>query len=323
MSLRIRHLSVQFNLESQIVRAVDQVDLDILPGRMLGIVGESGSGKSTLALAILRLIEPPGQIANGEISFEDADLLAITEVEMQAIRGRKIGLVLQNPATALNPTMTIGGHIMETIQERLRLGRRESRAKAIEILKSVHLADQEDLLGKYPHQLSGGMKQRVMIALAMVGEPSVLIADEPTSAVDVATQAQILRLLRELNEKHHTTIVLITHNLGAAADVCDDIAVLYAGRVVEVGDVFSVFDHPAHPYTQGLLRAVPKIDEQTFPRGIPGDYTVNSRPSRGCVFAPRCDFAMEICREEEPPAFETASSGKVYCYLFDEDTPRE
>ncbi|HEX9532203.1 MAG TPA: ABC transporter ATP-binding protein [bacterium] len=320
MSLRIRRLTVQFLLGSQIVRAVDGVDLDIQPGRVLGIVGESGSGKSTLALSMLRLIDPPGRIVDGEILFEGVNLLTIAEAEIQAIRGRRIGLVLQNPATALNPIMTVGDHIVETIQERLGLDRRESRTQAIEMLRIVYLADQEDLLGKYPHQLSGGMKQRVMIALAMVGEPAVLIADEPTSALDVATQAQILRLLRELNEKHNTTVILITHNLGAAADICDDVAVMYAGRVVEMADVFSLFDHPDHPYTQGLLRAVPKINDPTFPSGIPGDYTLQSRPSRGCVFSPRCAFAMEICREKDPPGFVTASSRKVYCFLFGEGT---
>jgi oligopeptide/dipeptide ABC transporter ATP-binding protein len=322
MTLRIRHLTVDFVLGAETVRAVDAVDLDIAPGRVLGIVGESGSGKSTLALSLLRLIDPPGRIVEGEILFEGVNLLSLSESEMHAIRGRRIGLILQNPGTTLNPTMTIGEHLVETIQERLGLSRGDARARASEMLQTVHLADEQELLKKYQHQLSGGMKQRVMIALAMVGEPAVLVADEPTSALDVVTQAQILKLLRELNAEHHTTVILITHNLSVAADICDDVAVMYAGRIAEVGDVFSVFDHPAHPYTQGLLRAVPKIEDEAFPRGIRGDYGVRQTPRDGCVFAPRCEFAMEVCRRTPPPGFKAPTSGTVYCFLYGEEPER-
>lgn len=318
MTLRIRRLSVHYAVGPDTIRAVDGIDLDIRAGRILGIVGESGSGKSTLALSILRLIEPPGKITNGEIYYDDTNLLKLRESEMQLVRGSKIGLVLQNPASALSPTMTVGQHLVEVIQERLRISRQDAAARSIDILHRVHLPDQKDLLRKYPHQLSGGMMQRVLVALAMVSEPAVLIADEPTSALDVATQAQILKLLRELNELYGTTIVLITHNLGVAAEVCDDIAVMYAGRVMEVGDVYTLFDRPAHPYTQGLVKAVPKADEEGFPSGIRGDLTVQSRPLEGCVFCPRCDWAMEICRTEDPPAFEWSGTGKAYCFLYAE-----
>jgi peptide/nickel transport system ATP-binding protein len=316
MALQIKALSVEFALNGRTNLAVDNVSLNVTAGRVLGVVGESGAGKSTLAFAILGLIDPPGRIVGGEIWFKGRDLLQLGESGMRSVRGRQISIVFQNPATALNPTMTLGDHIIETIQEYTSTNRGEARRKAIDILKNVDLGDQEDLLRKYPHQISGGMKQRVMIALAMSHEPAILIADEPTSALDVVNQAQILRLLRDLNHQFKTTIVIITHNLAVVAEACDDVACLYAGRVMESGDVRTVFGAPAHPYTQALLKAVPDIEETSLPEPIPGELTIRDRPERGCVFHTRCSSVMDICRLEDPPLLLGRGGQKVYCYLY-------
>ena len=310
---------MQFSRGATRVQAVDGVDLDVRPGRVLGIVGESGSGKSTLAHAILQLVSPPGEITGGEILLDDVDLLRMSESDMRQVRGRRIALVLQNPATSLNPTMTVGQHLTEVIRTHVDVGKREATASAIEALRQVRLGDQEYLLGKYPHELSGGMKQRVMIALGTVSRPQVLIADEPTSALDVATQADILRLLRQLNTELGTTVIVITHNLGVAAEICDDVAVMYAGRIMETADVLSLHDTPAHPYTQGLLAAVPDIEEDALPVAIPGEAAGSGRVSCGCVFQPRCSRSMEVCTVTTPRGVLLPGSRTAYCFLYERD----
>lgn len=318
MALQIKNLSVNYSLSDRTIRAIDNINLDIKRGKILGIVGESGSGKSTLALSIFNLIDPPGNIVGGEIILEGLDLLTLSESQMRVIRGSEISMVFQNPSAALNPTMTIGDHIVETIQEHSDLRGDEAIVKAVDILKKVELPDQEQLLNKFPHQLSGGMKQRVLIALAMVHEPSVLIADEPTSALDVSTQAQILKLLRDLNQKFHTTIVLITHNLGIVAEICDEVAVMYAGKIMETGNIWSMFGRPAHPYTEALMKAIPKIDDSSLPSPIPGELILQNLPEKGCVFYDRCKWAMEICRLKAPPDFKIAGEHYVACYLYED-----
>lgn len=317
MALSIRRLSVQYILGTRTVQALDAVDLDIPDGQILGVVGESGSGKSTLALSVLRIVDPPGRITGGEILLGSVDLMRLNERVMRTLRGTKIALIPQNPATALNPTMTVGSHMTETIRQHWRVTQGEALQRSLEALHHVHLPDVPSLLERYPHQLSGGIKQRVMIALALVGSPELLVADEPTSALDATTQAQILRLVRELNQAYGMTVLFITHNLGVAAEICDHVAVMYAGRVVEVGDVCTLFDRPGHPYTQGLMKAVPRADGSAFPTGIRGEPPRFDASQACCAFASRCEHAMPVCSRRRPPAFSLASTQKAYCFLYE------
>jgi oligopeptide/dipeptide ABC transporter ATP-binding protein len=317
VALSIRRLSVQYGLGARRVQALDEVDLDVPRGQILGVVGESGSGKSTLASSILRIVDPPGQITSGEILLGTVDLLKLDERAMRKFRGAKVALVPQNPSTSLNPTMTVGAHMIETIRQHSRTTRDDALRKSIAALERVHLSDAAALVKRYPHQLSGGIKQRVMIALALLGSPDVLIADEPTSALDATTQAQILRLVRELNEAYVMTVVFITHNLGVAAEICQHVAVMYAGRVVEVGDIYSLFERPGHPYTQGLMKAVPRADGSAFPTGIPGEPPQLHASPHGCAFAAGCERVTPDCTRRRPPAFLVAGTQKAYCFLYD------
>lgn len=316
--LKIRGLEVEYKIENQTIRAIDSIDLDIPEGSVTGIAGESGSGKSTLALSILRLIEPPGRIVGGEILFGGKDLLSHGESSMREIRGRRISFIPQNPGTALDPTMTIGNHLLETIQQHYEINRQESVDRAKQALERARLPSPLKAMEKYPHELSGGMNQRVMIALALACEAEVMIADEPTSALDVSTQAKILSLLRALNEQVGTTIVLITHDLAVVAQTCHLVAILYAGKVMEFGEVRALFNDPAHPYSRGLLGAVPRLGKKSLPIPIEGDLTISSRPSIGCVFHPRCPRVMEICTTNEPPSSHLNGDRLSYCYLHDE-----
>lgn len=312
-------MRVQYTRGAEAIRAVDGVDLAIPTGRIVGVVGESGSGKSTLASAVLRLIDPPGQITAGRIVLGDMDLTSLDEPSLRGLRGAEIALVPQNPATALDPVLTVEAHMVETLQQHARMSRNEARRRSLAALERVHIADPDDVLRRYPHQLSGGIKQRITIALALLGNPSLLIADEPTSALDATTQAQILRLVRELNETTGMTVLFITHNLGVAAEICDRVAVMYAGRIAEEADVYSLFERPRHPYTMALLRAVPRTEGAEFPAGIRGDAPLSSPPQDACAFAPRCQHTMRICRDHRPPAFSIEVGHVSYCFLHDPD----
>lgn len=298
--LSISNLTVHFHTEEGVVEAVDRADLTIRPGEIMGMVGESGSGKSVTALAVLRLIRPPGRIVEGEIRFEDKDLLRISEEEMRALRGAHISMVFQSPRTSLNPVLSVGWQI----ERLLRLHKKESstvaRDHAVEMLRQVGIAAPERIYHAFPHQLSGGMCQRVMIAMALVTSPKLLIADEPTTGLDVSIAAQILDLLREMGKRTGTTILLITHDLGIVAGYCDHVAVMHAGQVVERAAVRELFHRPLHPYTVKLIRSIPRVDVDTVMETIPGSVPGLVNPPPGCRFADRCQFVRADCRLEKP-----------------------
>src|SRR5439155_25576379 len=289
-------------------RAVDGVSFHVIPGETLAIVGESGCGKSVTALSVLRLIpSPPGRIVSGAIRFAGRDLLGLSEAQMREVRGNEISMIFQEPMTSLNPVLTIGHQIAETLTLHQGLDRRAALARAVEMLRLVHIPEAERRVGEYPHQLSGGMRQRVMIAMALACNPKLLIADEPTTALDVTIQAQILDLMRELKRKIGAAIVLITHDLGVVAEMAQRVVVMYAGRKVEEAAVRDLFRQPLHPYTLGLLTSVPKLGStltQSEPERlteIPGSVPSLRDEIKGCPFAPRCTFASELCPVEMPP----------------------
>jgi oligopeptide/dipeptide ABC transporter ATP-binding protein len=321
--LQVENLRTYFHTRMGVLKAVDGVDLEVGEGRTLGIVGESGSGKSVTALSIMRLIERPGRVAEGSrILFGGRDLATLPERQMQAIRGNAISMIFQEPMTSLNPVYSAGNQITEAIRLHRRIGAQQARERAIELLELVGIPSPEQRFSAYPHQMSGGMRQRVMIAMALACEPRLLIADEPTTALDVTIQAQILELLRELRERLGMSIILITHDLGVVAEMCDDVAVMYAGRVVERGPVNAIFRNPQHPYTEALLRSIPLLGmTQAVPLNvIPGKVPSALHWPPGCRFAARCDYADERCRREEPPLAE-AGEGRAACWLR-EQRPR-
>ncbi|HDK26301.1 MAG TPA: ABC transporter ATP-binding protein [Candidatus Atribacteria bacterium] len=315
--LEIKNLKTHFFTHEGVVKAVDGVSLKINQGETLGIVGESGSGKSVTALSVMRLIpHPPGKIINGEVYFEGQDLLKLDDEEIRKIRGRKISMIFQEPMTSLDPVFTIGDEIIETIQLHQGLSKTEAREKAINILKIVGIPDVEKRINNYPHELSGGMRQRVMIAMALSCNPTLLIADEPTTALDVTIQAQILRLINDLKDKFGASVMLITHDLGVIAEMCDYVAVMYAGHIVEYSDVYTLFSHPLHPYTKGLSKSIPRLDMEvehlnTIPGVVPNLLNLPS----GCPFHPRCDLCFEKCVEEMPKLIEVEDSHLVKCHL--------
>ncbi|WP_019121876.1 ABC transporter ATP-binding protein [Brevibacillus massiliensis] len=300
--LEVRGLKTHFFTDAGVVRSVDGVDFTIKQGEILGIVGESGCGKSVTSLSIMRLIpSPPGKTVGGEIMFQGKNLLAVSEKEMRSIRGNEIAMIFQEPMTSLNPAFRIGAQICEAIQLHLGIGRSQARQRAVELLREVGIPRPEQLIFEYPHQLSGGMRQRVMIAMAMACRPKLLIADEPTTALDVTIQAQILTLMRRIRDEAGTSIMLITHDLGVVAETCDRVVVMYAGKVIEEADVKTLFKNPKHPYTQGLLQSVPKLKgprERLY--SIPGSIPVPHAMPKGCKFAPRCPLAGQACWESEP-----------------------
>lgn len=306
--LEIRNLKTSFFTEDGEVRAVDDVSFSVYKGKTIGIVGESGCGKSVTSLSIMRLIpNPPGRIVGGEILYKGEDLLKLETSRMRAIRGNEISMIFQEPMTSLNPVFTIGNQICEAIQLHQRLSGREARNKAIEMLQIVGIPSPEKRIDDYPHQLSGGMRQRVMIAMALSCNPNILIADEPTTALDVTIQAQILDLLRELQAKVGMAIILITHDLGVVAEVADEVVVMYAGRVVEQGTTREIFSNPKHPYTRGLLNSIPTLSKD--PTGkvkkkrletIPGIVPNLLHLPKGCRFQDRCGSVVDACREKEP-----------------------
>ncbi len=319
--LEVKGLKTYFFTDEGVVRAVDGIDLRIDRGETLGIVGESGCGKTVTALSVLRLIPmPPGRIVEGQILYEGRDLVTLPPGQMRKVRGKEISMVFQEPMTSLNPVFTIGEQIAEAIRLHEGLGRRAAMDKTVEMLKIVHMANPERRVKEYPHQLSGGMRQRVMIAMALSCNPKLLIADEPTTALDVTIQAQILELLNELKAKLGMAVMLITHDMGVIAETAQRVMVMYAARVAEEAPVKDLFKEPLHPYTQGLLRSIPRIDLAATKKqrleAIPGVVPSLIDVPPGCRFTPRCPFAKAVCSEKDPVLKEVKPGHKVACWLY-------
>jgi len=315
--LEVHDLTVHFATEDGLVEAVDNVSFSVRPGEILGVVGESGSGKSVTAHALLRLIRPPGRIVRGEIRFEGADLLALPEARMGAVRGARIALVFQSPRTALNPVLTVGRQIARLYELHQHVAPAEAWRRTIEMLTLVGIAEPERRARQYAHQLSGGMCQRVMIAMAIASSPRLLIADEPTTGLDVSIAAQILDLLRALGRRTGALIVLITHDLGVVAEACDRVAVMHAGQLVEIADVHTLFKRPLHPYTQALVRSIPRIDREVAMEPIPGAVPSLLAPAPGCRYADRCARVLEVCRRERPVLRAAGASHEVACHAVE------
>lgn len=316
--LEIKNLKTYLQTPRGTVKAVDGVNLTIFPGETVGLVGESGCGKSMTALSILKLYpQPQGKIVEGEILFENRNLVPLKEEEMRKIRGKKISMVFQEPMTSLDPVFPVGEEIMEVLQIHEALSPPLAKEKAIEMLRLVRIPEPERIFHSYPHQLSGGMRQRVMIAIALACRPRLLLADEPTTALDVTIQAQILELIEELKEELQTAVLLITHDLGVVAETCQRVAVMYAGKIVEKAEVFELFDNPLHPYTQALLASLPRLEEeQEELASIPGNVPDLLNPPPGCRFHPRCPQAFERCQREEPQLKEKEAKHWVACHLY-------
>ena len=314
--LDIRNLSVAFDTDSGKVYAVNNLSLKIGRKETLGLVGETGAGKTTTALAVMKLIQsPPGKITSGEIILEGQDLMRVPEKDMFNIRGNKISMIFQDPMTSLNPVMTVGEQISEVIELHQKLSKDELRKKTEEMLEVVGI--RKERINDYPHQFSGGMKQRVVIAMALACNPELIIADEPTTALDVTIQAQVLELMKNLKEKYDTSMILITHDLGVVAEICDYVSVIYAGSIVEYASVKDMYETPGHPYTKGLFNSIPSLDEDveslTTIKGNPPD---PSALSSGCRFHPRCDKCMEICKHTNPEFQEVSPGHFIACHLF-------
>ncbi len=316
--LEIQDLSTHFVSAggARVVRAVNEVSFTLRAGETLGIVGESGSGKSTLALTILRLLPQAARIVQGKINFEGENLLDKSDSEMRHIRGKRIAMILQDPMASLNPLFTIGDQVAEPMRIHEHMARKGAWAKAKDLLRAVRISAPDTRVREYPHQMSGGMRQRIVGAIAISCEPSLLIADEPTTSLDVTIQAQYLNLLRELQRAHHLAMIFITHNLGIVAKMCDQVAVMYAGRMVEVGPVRQIFNRPSHPYTEALLQSIPRLADSrerlTAIEGQPPDLV---SPPTGCAFHPRCPRAIERCHDEDPPIFAVADNQRTRCWL--------
>ena len=318
--LSVRDLEVTYYTKDDEITAVDRVSFDIQNDEIFGVVGESGCGKSTLASTILRLLDDNGEITGGEIRYGDQDLVTMSEKELsRKVRGKEISMVFQDPNTSLDPVYTIGQQLIETIRQHLDVSKQEARQRAIQSLEDVGIPSPEDRLDDYPHQFSGGMRQRAVIAIALSCDPSLLIADEPTTGLDVSIQAQILELLRDINENHDTSVVLITHDLGVVAEICDRVGVMYAGNLVEISQVEVIYDDPKHPYTQDLLRSIPEThemkEELTVIQGNPPDLR---SPPDGCRYHPRCSkVCSEACETGDVPQVYHEDGSTVRCYLYD------
>lgn len=324
--LEVKDLKTGFKINGKYYNAVDGVSFSVKPKRVIGIVGESGCGKSVMSLSIMGLLpKENGKILNGEILFQEQDLSKLKDKELNSVRGKDIGMIFQEPMTSLNPVFTIGFQIQEAILNHEKITKKEARLKSIALLKSVGISRPEKIVDEYPHQLSGGMRQRVMIAIAIACQPKVLIADEPTTALDVTVQAQILELLKEIQEVNDMSVLLITHDLGVVAEMCDEVIVMYAGRIVEKTDVDTLFHDPKHPYTKLLMGAIPKLDEEVEElssiKGIVPSLT--NMPQVGCRFAGRCPQATAECKTVTPLLAEVSPGHDVSCLLYDVSYPKE
>ncbi|MFB4165548.1 ABC transporter ATP-binding protein [Alteribacillus sp. JSM 102045] len=318
--LKISDLRTSFFVEGQEIKAVDGVSLNVPKGKTLGIVGESGSGKSITSLSIMRLIQKPGEIVGGSIELNGDNLLHKTAGEMRNIRGNQISMIFQEPMTSLNPVYTVGNQIAEVYKIHQGMNKKQALKKAAEMLELVGIPSPKERIKQYPYELSGGMRQRVMIAMALACDPELLIADEPTTALDVTIQAQILELMKKLQNELHMSIIMITHDLGVVAETCDEVAVMYAGKVVEYADVQTLFDAPKHPYTVGLLQSIPRHDiEQEKLSVIQGNVPSPDNMPEGCRFAPRCPFASKICEERLPSLLKTDSGSEVRCWIYTDE----
>jgi oligopeptide/dipeptide ABC transporter ATP-binding protein len=315
--LQVKDLRTQFFTDDGLVQAVDGVSFDLNPGETLGIVGESGCGKSVTALSILRLIQEPGRIVGGQILFKGTDLVTMPEDDVREIRGRDIAMIFQDPLSSLNPVLKVGFQIEEAMVAHDKVPRKVAQDRAIKLLKQVRIPSAETRVNDYPHQFSGGMRQRAMIAMGLANRPSILIADEPTTALDVTVQAQILELLRDLNRETKTAVILITHNMGVVAGLCSRVLVMYAGRIVEQGPVHEIFKNPQHPYTWSLLQSIPRIDADRKERllsiqGLPPDLI---KPPRGCRFNPRCRFKIERSLHDDPALMDVGPDHQAACWV--------
>ena len=320
MLLEVKNLKTEFKLKKGVVNAVDDISFSIDKGQILAIVGESGSGKSVTSLSIMGLLQEPGRVADGEILFKGKDLLKMSKAEKRSVRGNQISMIFQEPMTSLNPVYRIKDQIMESIMTHMKVSKKEALKRTIEMLEIVGIPSADKRANDYPHQMSGGMRQRVMIAMALIGNPELLIADEPTTALDVTIQAQILDLLYHMREKFNMAVMLITHDLGVVSEAADHVIVMYWGKIVEEADVRSLFENPLHTYTLGLLRSIPRLeDERDEPLYMIKGMVPNplSMPT-GCPFSDRCDRCMERCREEMPQLVEKAGH-KVRCFLYEDE----
>ena len=315
--LEVKGLKTYFYTDEGVVPAVDGVSFSIDEGETLGIVGESGCGKSITALSIMRLLQtPPGKIAGGEILFKGEDLLQKKESEMERIRGNEISMIFQEPMTSLNPVCTCGYQIAEVIRLHRKLDRKQAMEKAVDMLRLVGIPDPQRRSNEYPHQMSGGMRQRVMIAIALACQPKLLIADEPTTALDVTIQAQILELIKSLKNEMDMSMMMITHDLGVVAGIADKVAVMYAGKIVEQGNVISLFKNPQHPYTKGLLASIPRLNQKKEKLHVIQGMVPNPHQMpQGCRFHPRCEYKQDICLKEQPPIMQTDEGHQVACWL--------
>ena len=319
--LQVKDLEVSFFTNAGEVKAVRKISYDLKFGEVIGIVGESGSGKSVSSYALMGIIPEPGKVIGGDIIFDGEKILEKTEGDLQKIRGKDVGMIFQDPMTSLNPVFTVGHQIEESLKRHTELNKTERKERIIDLLKLVGINQPEKRLKQYPHELSGGMRQRIMIAMSLACNPKLLIADEPTTALDVTIQAQIIELLKELKEKINMSIIFITHDLGVVADICDKIAVMYAGTVVERGSVEEIFYKPQHPYTKGLLKSIPRVDSDEHERLIPieGNPVDLIFPPAGCAFAPRCESCMKICLENVPPVYMENEGHESACWLHVKD----
>ena len=315
--LEVRDLRVSFFTPAGEVKAVDGISYELKENEVMGIVGESGSGKSVEAYSIMGLLSKPGRIIGGEVTFEGEDLLAYTEEQKRAFRGTKASMIFQNPMTCLNPVYTIGNQLEEALRcHDKSISRDEAHRRAIEMLEMVGINNADRRVNQYPHEFSGGMRQRAMIAMALICHPKLLIADEPTTALDVTIQAQILELMKDLQKQTGMAIIFITHNLGVVAEICDKVTVMYAGHIMEQGPVDDIFYRPAHPYTQGLLRSMPNLEDTSHTRLIPIDGTPVDLldPPKGCSFGPRCEHCMKVCLTKQPPMVEVGENHRSACW---------
>ncbi|WP_339185669.1 ABC transporter ATP-binding protein [Brevibacillus sp. FSL K6-6036] len=313
--LEVKHLRTHFKTEDGVVPSVNGVSFSVAKGETLAIVGESGCGKSVTSLSIMGLVAPPGEVVGGEIWLEGQNLLALSKKELRKLRGNKLSMIFQEPMTSLNPVFTIGNQLGEVFRQHRQMDKKEARAHSVEMLEHVGIPNAEKIVDSFPHQISGGMRQRVMIAMALACNPALLIADEPTTALDVTIQAQILELLKKLNKEFQTGVILITHDLGVVAEMADRVVVMYAGEVVEQADVFSLFAEPKHPYTKGLLGSLPKLDENREELdSIPGSVPNPLDMPGGCAFHPRCPAATEECKQNKPQLQEVALNHLARCF---------